>query len=165
MLNRTAQEKNQYCSHRTSFREFVDLQALPDANQERPLLGKVVTADQRFRCTKAECMLMIFIFGAQQPRSDRDLQVDAILSELSGRNIAIDKLMPPKFHEHSEARRTDEPNRMCLFYFYIHVGETSKYTSLVPIVAMEDPSEHHLDVDFKFILEPPQHLPTNHPNL
>ncbi len=45
-------------------------------------------------------MAVAFLYGSSKNRADRDQQLDAILTELSGRNIPVDNFMAPRSHSH-----------------------------------------------------------------
>jgi len=72
------------------------LKRLPDAAMEKQLLQECQRIEHRFRVTKAETLAMAFLYGGSANRPDRDAQIDAILCELSGRNIPVEHYMAPR---------------------------------------------------------------------
>ncbi len=63
----------------------MDLTALPSAAEERKLLTAVMEAEKRFRITKAETMIVTFLWGSGADRVDKDFQIAEIFKERTQR--------------------------------------------------------------------------------
>ncbi len=94
----TSEDKNRYAHNRTQFRDWIDPKSLPSTEEERKLLQDVNHADIRFNITKTECLLMAFL-GEESEKTDRDLQVDTLLTDLAHKKIKVEAVMQSRYSE------------------------------------------------------------------
>ena len=94
-----SEDKNRYAHNRTQFRDWIDPKSLPSTEEERKLLQDVNHADIRFNITKTECLLMAFLYGEESERTDRDLQVDTLLTDLAHKKIKVEAVMQSRYSE------------------------------------------------------------------
>jgi hypothetical protein len=72
---------------RSGFKSFINFKNLPPVAEERTMLSEAYDAERTARVTKAECLITLFLFGAESSRADAPSAIKTFRDELSSHHI------------------------------------------------------------------------------